>query len=284
MKANQSERKIRRNNHTDGVADRVIILAVAFAIIPIAAMLNTFLNVIINGVVFPRWGNRPGGVASLIEFFEHTGYTVYMKNSIILCVLSIALGLTLAVPAAYSLSRYKFKGLNMFGIMVVVPLLIPTISYFLPFAVTMKRVQDIVGIKIYNSYNGYIILAIMYAIMYLPFSIWVLRGFMISIPAEIEEAARVDGCSTFSVFTRVLLPLMRSGIVVTAMLLLMLVWDERLLVDVLMTEERFRTVALWPSFNMQFIAGPLSSIPIFLVFFFIQKNFMRGITGGALKE
>ena len=164
----------------------------------------------------------------------------------------------------------------MFSVLVVFPLLIPTIAYFLPFAVTIKRLQDIIGIKIYNSYNGYYVLAVMYAVMYLPFSIWMLRGFIVSVPVEIEEAARVDGCSTFGIITRILMPLIGSGIIVTAMLLLMLVWDERLLVDVLMTTENMKTVALCLALTKPIVTSPFTSIPISCSFCLIfQKSLLN---------
>ncbi|WP_010245959.1 carbohydrate ABC transporter permease [Acetivibrio cellulolyticus] len=258
---------------SDKIADRILILFIAISIIPIITLLNASFNYIITDNF------------RMPQFVRQQGFMSYLKNSIFLSSMSIILGLAIALPAAYALARYKFTGLNMFSIFVVFPLLIPTIAYFLPFAVSIKRIQDISGIKFYNTYNGYYILAIMYAVMYLPFSIWMLRGFIVSIPVEIEEAARVDGCSTFGIMARILLPLISSGIVVTAMLLLMLVWDERLLVDVLMTSDNMKTVALWPSYdNNRFFAAPLSSIPIFAIFFVVQKNFMKGLTGGALKE
>ncbi|MFZ5987128.1 MAG: carbohydrate ABC transporter permease [Bacillota bacterium] len=285
MRVGRSEQKTERTGLMEGIADRIIIAAVAFSLIPILVMFNASFSVMIDSFIFGRRGQSFSGLMSYVYLLRHTGFGDYVKNSLVLCALSIVLALALAIPAAYALSRYKFRGLNMFGILVVVPLLIPTISYFLPFAVTINEFEDRIGIKFYNSYNGYIILAIMYAVMYLPFSIWVIRGFMFSVPVDIEEAARVDGCSTFGVFMRILLPLMSSGIIVTAVLHFMLVWDERLLVDVLMTDEKFRTVALWPSYdNMKFVSGPLSGIPILVIFFLVQKKFMKGITGGALKE
>lgn len=262
-----------RNSFLDSLADRVLIIFAALALIPILTLFNASFQFITSDSF------------KVPDFFKQSGFIHYMKNSIFLSSMSIALGLAIALPAAYALARYKFTGLNMFSVLVVFPLLIPTIAYFLPFAVTIKRLQDIIGIKIYNSYNGYYVLAVMYAVMYLPFSIWMLRGFIVSVPVEIEEAARVDGCSTFGIITRILMPLIGSGIIVTAMLLLMLVWDERLLVDVLMTTENMKTVALWPSFDYnRWVTSPLTSIPIFVVFFIVQKNFMKGLTGGALKD
>ncbi len=262
-----------KSGFSDALADRVLIVFAAISLIPILTLLNAAFQFIISDSF------------KVPAFFRQSGFMNYLKNSIFLSSMSIALGLAIAVPAAYALARYKFTGLNMFSLFVVFPLLIPTIAYFLPFAVTIKRIQDITGIKIYNTYNGYYVLAVMFAVMYLPFSIWMLRGFIVSIPVEIEEAARVDGCSTFGIIVRILMPLIGSGIIVTAMLLLMLVWDERLLVDVLMTSDNMKTVALWPGFdNNRFITSPLTSIPIFMIFFVVQKNFMKGLTGGALKE
>ncbi|OPZ92543.1 MAG: Inner membrane ABC transporter permease protein YcjP [Firmicutes bacterium ADurb.Bin419] len=262
-----------RNSLPDRLADKVLIVFVAISLIPIFTLFNaTFQFFISDNFKVP-------------EFFRQSGFMNYLKNSIFLSSMSIFLGLALALPAAYALSRYKFTGFNMFSILVVFPLLIPTIAYFLPFAVTIKRIQDVIGIKFYNSYNGYFILAIMYAVMYLPYGIWMLRGFIVAIPVEIEEAARVDGCSTLGIMVRILMPLMGSGIVVTAMLLLMLAWDERMLVDVLMTTDNMRTVSLWPSFDYSRLAtSPLTSVPIILIFLAVQKNFMKGLTGGALKE
>ncbi|MFZ5987126.1 MAG: carbohydrate ABC transporter permease [Bacillota bacterium] len=281
MRVKESKRK----DFWDKVADRIVVLYVAIAVIPVLTLFNSTFRNIIEGFLIGRNNGGFGIIIGFLNFIYYAGFTYYVKNSLIICALSIIISLLIALPAAYALSRHKFKGLNLFGIFIVFPLLIPTISYFLSFAVMVKAFQELTKIQIYNSYNGYIVIAVMYAVMYLPFSIWMLRGFIVSIPPQIEEAARVDGCSTSGVIFRILLPLIRPGIVVTAMLLLMLIWDERLLVDVLMTEDRLRTVALWPSYDFfRYISGPISTIPIFIIYFIFQKNFMKGLTGGALKE
>lgn len=276
--------KGKKKDFLDKLADRIVVLYVAFAVIPILTLFNNSFRILFEGFLFTV-GNLLRGFGSFFGFMHYIGFTGYIKNSLLLCALSIVLGLSLAIPTAYALSRYKFRGVNLFGILVVIPLLIPSITYFLSFAVSMKSFEQLTNIDIYNSYNGYIVLALMYSVMYLPYCIWILRGSIVAIPIEIEEAARVDGCSNFKLITKIILPLIRSGIVVASMFIVMLVWDERFLVDVLMTENQYRTVALLPSYEgFRFISGPISTVPIFVIFFLIQKKFMKGITGGALKQ
>lgn len=268
----------------DKVADRIVVLYVAFAVIPILTLFNTSFRLLFEWFLFSL-NSFMGGFGNFLGFLGYIGFGTYIKNSLILCLLSIIIGLTIAIPTSYALSRYKFKGVNLFAILVVIPLLIPTITYFLSFAVSMKSFEQFTKIDIYNSYNGYIVLALMYSVMYLPYCIWILRGAIVAVPPEIEEAARVDGCSNFKLITKILLPLIRSGIIVAAMFIVMLVWDERLLVDVLMTEDKYRTVALLPTYEgFRFISGPISTLPILIIFFLIQNKFMKGITGGALKQ
>ncbi len=276
--------KGKKKDFFDKLADRIVILYVAFAVIPILTLFNNSFRILFEGFLFSL-NNFFTGFGSFLGFLGYIGFTGYIKNSLILCLLSIVLGLSLAIPTAYALSRYKFRGVNLFGMLIVIPLLIPTITYFLSFAVSMKSFEQLTNIDIYNSYNGYIILALMYSVMYLPYCIWILRGAIVAIPIEIEEAARVDGCSNFKLITKIILPLIRSGIVVASMFIVMLVWDERFLVDVLMTDNQYRTVALLPTYEgFRFISGPISTVPIFVIFFLIQNKFMKGITGGALKQ
>lgn len=272
----------RKESFWDKIGDRIVFLFVIISVLPVLTLFNSAFRTIIEGffmqgieVGFNSW-------SIFLNVLIETGITVHLKNSFILCAISICICMTFSMPCAYALSRYKFKGINLFGIYIVIPLLMPSISYFLPLAVIIRRIELLTDIKIYDTYNAYLILGLMYAVMYMPFCIWILRGFIVSIPVEIEEAAKVDGCSNFGVLVRILVPLMKSGIIVGAVFLIMLVWDEKLLIETLVTKEHLKTISLFPSYsNFRYISGTISTIPIFIFYFFVQKSFIKGITGGG---
>lgn len=211
-------------------------------------------------------------------------FFLWLRNSVILSVGTTVVAMGTAVTAAYAFSRYRFKGKNgMLKLLLILNAFPQILSMFAIF-----RMFRIVGLL--NSYLG---LIIVYAGSMCIFSIWNMKGYFDTIPVEIEEAARIDGASAGQLLGKVVLPLARPAIIVTAVMVLIFVWNEYLFSTTFMMSEGSYTLAAglyqlqandysrsWPLFSA---ASILVSIPILIAFFCIQKYMVSGLTAGGVK-
>ena len=211
-------------------------------------------------------------------------FLLWLKNSAILSVGTMVVAMGTAVTAAYAFSRYRFRGrkavLQMLLILNAFPQILSMFAIFRLF-------------RTFHLLNSYIGLIIVYAGSMCIFSIWNMKGYFDTIPVEIEEAAQIDGASGRQILTRIVLPLARPAIIVTAVMVLIYVWNEYLFSTTFMMDESSYTLAgglyqlqsndysrSWPLFSA---ASILVSIPILIVFFCIQKYMISGLTAGGVK-
>jgi multiple sugar transport system permease protein len=211
-------------------------------------------------------------------------FGTYFFNSTIVSVLSSILAVLVAAPAAYAFSRFRFPGKEIayFGILVrnMFPLLVFLVPLF--FLWTQLRLR--------NTYLG---LILAYLTFSLPLSIWLLRGFFDSIPPELERAARVDGCTRFGAFWRIILPLTTPGLAATAIYSFIQAWNEYPFALHLTDSSTMRTLPVgltyfftentadWPGLMA---AAFFISIPVVIVFLVLQRYFVSAITAGAVKQ
>lgn len=211
-------------------------------------------------------------------------FLLWLKNSAILSVGTMVFAMGTAVTAAYAYSRYQFKGrkgiLKLLLILNAFPQILSMFALFRLF-------------KTFHLLNSYIGLIIIYAGSMCIFSIWNMKGYFDTIPVEIEEAARIDGAGSGQILCRIVLPLARPAIIVTAVMVLIFVWNEYLFSTTFMMNQDSYTLAAglyqlqsndysrsWPLFST---AAILVSIPILIVFFCIQKFMVSGLTAGGVK-
>lgn len=208
----------------------------------------------------------------------------YFFNSTLISVASSVLAVVVAAPAAYAFSRFNFPGKDLayFGILVrnMFPLLV--------FLVPLFILWTTLGIR--NTYFG---LVLAYLTFSLPLSIWLLKGFYDSIPPELERAARVDGCSRFGAFWRIILPLTTPGLAATAIYSFIQAWNEYPFALHLTDSSTMRTLPVgltyfftentadWPGLMA---AAFFISIPVVVVFLVLQRYFVSAITAGAVKQ
>lgn len=223
------------------------------------------------------------------DMWTNINFGLYFKNSLIIDASTTIIALSIAVLAGYALARFKFIGSNLFGIATLGTQMIPGILFLLPLYLIFLQIQQTFGIKMVNTYHGIIIT---YSAFYIPFSIWILRGFFTSIPLEIEEAARIDGCTQFSAFIRVILPLAIPGIIAAAIYIFLMAWDELLFAWVLTTSADVQTIPVGirlfvgnyqNRYDLLMAASTVVTIPVALIFFLLQKYFISGMTAGAVK-
>ena len=211
-------------------------------------------------------------------------FLIWLKNSVILSVATMVVAMGSAVMAAYSFSRFHFKGRNAMLQMLLLLNAFPQIlSMFALFRL----------FKTANLLDHKLGLVLIYAGSMCIFSIWNMKGYFDTIPVEIEEAGKIDGAGPFSVLTKIVLPLARPAIIVTSVMVLIFVWNEYLFATTFMLNENSYTLAgglyqlqasdytrSWPLFSA---ASILVSLPIVIVFFCIQKYMVSGLTAGGVK-
>lgn len=216
-------------------------------------------------------------------FFEKP-ILLWFKNSLILAVVTLGISLGTGIPAAYAFSRKRFPGRE--------PILkILILLYAFPSLLSMTALYKLLTpMGLINTKAG---LIIVYTGTMAVFALWNMKGYFDTIPVEIEEAAKIDGASQLQLVTRIVLPLAKPTIAVTAMMILVYVWNEYIFAVNFMTGSDTYTLASglyslqatemsgsWPIFAA---ASIVVSIPILIVFFALQKNMTTGLTSGGVK-
>jgi arabinogalactan oligomer/maltooligosaccharide transport system permease protein len=210
-------------------------------------------------------------------------FWTWMRNSLIVSVGTTLMGLAVAIPAGYAFSRYKFTGrdVSMFAFLLVQ--MFPGIIILVPYFLVMKT------LGLLNSHLG---LILAYCVTALPLCVWMLKGFFDTVPRELEEAALLDGCTQFQVFTKVVLPLSLPAVAVTALFSFLAAWNEFLLALTFNTSNDMYTLPVglasmisstgqaWGDFAA---ASLLVSLPVALLFLFFQKFLIEGLSAGGVK-
>ena len=211
-------------------------------------------------------------------------FLLWLKNSLLLSVGTILVAMTCAIPAAYAASRWRFKGRKtLLRSLLILNAFPQVLSLFALF-----RVLKITGML--NSHMGLIII---YAGSMCVFAIWNMKGYFDTIPIEIEEAAKTDGASDLQTIRRIIMPLARPAIIVPCVMVLITVWNEYLFSTTFLLDSSTYSLAgglyqlqsndysrNWSMFSA---ASILTSVPLVLVFFKIQKYMAFGLTAGGVK-
>ncbi len=261
-----------------------VIVVVAVALFPFAWTFITSLKPAeeLYTRVVTYWPAHPT-LAGYPTLFQATPFGRYFLNSAIVSVCTVLLGLTVSTCAAYSFSRFRFRGRDVILFAFLIINMFPQILLLVPLIVIMR------SLHILNSYAS---LILAYSTFTIPFSVWMLTGFLDALPTELEEAARVDGATGPQAFFHIILPLAAPGIVATGIYIFINAWNEFLYALTFTSGDTFRTVPVGLStfigayqirWDLLTAAGVLTSLPIVLAFIVIQKQLIRGLTAGAVK-
>ncbi len=217
------------------------------------------------------------------NIWSRSNFSALIGNSLITTVLTLLICLTLGTLASYSFSRYRFRGRSALLMFYLVIRMFPVVLLIVPLFIVLRN------LKLLDSQFG---LALAYSTFLLPLCVWMMKGFFDAVPPDLEDAARVDGCTRLEALYRIVLPLVRSGLVATAIFVAISAWNEYLFALMLTTSQRSRTwpVGLqlmigefqlpWGTFSA---GGIISIVPVIIFFAFIQQSIIRGITAGAIK-
>jgi multiple sugar transport system permease protein len=212
------------------------------------------------------------------------GFGRMLVNSVIVAGSGILISLALSLPAAYVFSRLPFRGRDQVGTTLVSLRFMPAVSVAIPIYLVVRQ------LGLVDTHLG---LILPYIAASIPLMIWLLIGFFDEIPREIDDAARVDGCTRAQALWHVLLPLMRSGIAVAAVFSLIFVWNEFLIGLYVINSGRMQTIpigaanqvsAQYPiDWHIAATVGIVTILPVFLFSLLIQRWIVRGVTAGAVR-
>ena len=204
-------------------------------------------------------------------------------NSIVVALLTTVVGVFVSCTAAYALSRFRFPGRKTGLTMFLVVQMFPATLLLLPLYVILNK------LGLLNSILG---LVLVYSTTSIPFCVWTLKGYFDSLPRELEEAARIDGASQWMIFRKIMLPLARPGIAVTALFSFMTAWNEFIMASTFMTDQSGYTLPVLIQSTVTefsadwglFAAGAVvTSLPVMIAFYVLQRYLVGGLTAGAVK-
>ena len=217
-----------------------------------------------------------------IDLWDNDLFKDTFFNSVFITLISITLSIIIAIFAAYALKRYKIRFKTAFMQWLLLAYMLPEFLFVLP----MFAIYQSIGI-----YDTYIGMALIYQVHVLPFSIWMLRSFLEEIPKDIDDAAYLDGCNPFQAIYKIYLPLIIPGIVATAILNGIWVWNElAIALGLTFFDAQPITVGVasfrgYASINWGGMTGSaiVSMIPMLLFVTFAQKHIVKGLTLGSVK-
>lgn len=261
-----------------------LLLITAFAVWPVLQVISVSL----------RPGDRllskslaiiPDGATldTYVRLFTREPFLRWLWNSVQVSAVVTVIGAGLAATAGYAFSRFRFRGRNGSMIAILTTQMFPATMLLLPLFILLIKVR---------AYDNYLGLIIAYSATALPFTIWQMKGFYDTIPVSLEEAAIIDGCSRAGVFWRIILPLAAPALVINALFSFMAAWSEYLVAAVIIQDQKLFTLPLGLKMfqsNMEVAWGLYSagavvvSIPVVLLFLFLSRWLISGLTLGSVK-
>jgi len=259
-----------------------------FTLTPIYVMFSSSLKPLFDVQGAFTWWPQHLTFQAFSQIWQTVPLGLYFENSLIDCACSTAFAVLVAVLAAYGLSRYRFTGRSAFMRTVLATQMFPGVLFLLPLFLIFVNINQATGIQLVGTRWG---LIITYFTFVLPFSIWMLAGYFDGIPRDLDEAAKVDGSGPMGALWHVVLPAARPGLIAVAIYSFMTSWGEVLFASVMTTDEN-RTLAVGLQlystqtnvyWNQIMAASLVVSIPIVVAFLLLQRNFVAGLTAGAVK-
>ena len=262
----------------------ILTVALAFVVIPILWGLSTSLKPVteVNSIP-PSWLPNDLTLENYDIVLFKSKFFLFFKNTVVVIAFSLLLTLFVASHAAWAVARKKFFGKDTLLLIMWSTIMIPGVSIIVPLY--------LISVSL-NIHDTYLVLVLVFSAWGVPTLIWLLRGFISGIPVELEEAAKVDGCSSLGAFYRITVPLLPPGLIAGSMMVFVLIWNDFVIPYslVISDERRIIQVGLYSFITEAGIEwGPLmaalfgSLVPVLLLYTFLQRYFIQGLTGGALK-
>ena len=269
-----------------GLSHFVIIVILVFSTFPfywtLVCTLKTSSQLYTRTPNFFPW---PLTLRNLAYAFANPKFLIPFRNSVLMGILTAIIVVVLASLGGYSLARYKYRGKRLFMFLLVFAYLLPVAMLIVPLFYTYSKLHLV------NTYGG---LIFSYMTLATPFCILLLRNFFLDFPNDLEEAALVDGCNRMGAFARIILPLLAPGVVAVALFTFIIIWNDLLFSMVMTKDTDHMTAAVQISqmlssqyarqdYGLILGEGAIVTVPIVLVFIFLQKYLVQGMTAGAVK-
>jgi N,N'-diacetylchitobiose transport system permease protein len=203
-------------------------------------------------------------------------------RSLVVSLSVVVIGIIVGLLAALAISRFAFRGRKVVIVGILAVQMVPLVSMIIPVFLLLNDLNQ------YDKLSG---LVITYLTFILPFTVWTLRGFIVNIPKELEEAAMVDGCSRTGAFIRVVFPLLAPGMVATSVYGFIQAWNEYLYALMLLSQEH-QTATVWlgnfttkhgTEYAPMMAGATMMAVPIVVLFLLVQRKMAAGLTAGAVK-
>ncbi|KKD05735.1 carbohydrate ABC transporter permease [Streptomyces sp. WM6386] len=213
---------------------------------------------------------------NIADFWGPVGRSLVVSLSV------VAIGIVIGLLAALAISRFAFRGRKIVIVGILAVQMVPLVAMIIPVFLLLNDLGQ------YDRLSG---LVLTYLTFILPFTVWTLRGFIVNIPKELEEAAMVDGCSRTTAFLRVVFPLLAPGMVATSVYGFIQAWNEYLYALMLLSQEN-QTATVWlgnfttkhgTEYAPMMAGSTLMAVPIVVLFLLVQRKMAAGLTAGAVK-
>ncbi|MGD9226536.1 MAG: carbohydrate ABC transporter permease [Desulfobacterales bacterium] len=262
-----------------------LILVCIYCLIPFAWMLSTSLKTESEAFrIPPTWIPLEPTIESYMGIWVRKNFGIYFLNSTIISLATAILSTFFGALAGYGFSRFLFRGRKFLIGFFLATQMLPGVLLVGPYFKIMSR------FGLYDTRTG---LIIAFLTICLPFSTWMMKGFIDKVPEELDQSAMVDGCSRIGLFFKIVLPIVAPGMVATILFAFLLAWGDLLWALCLTSSENMITVTLgiartvgefriiWP----MLMAGSLvGGMPAILLYIFLQRLLVQGLTAGAVKE
>ncbi|NLM13421.1 MAG: carbohydrate ABC transporter permease [Epulopiscium sp.] len=276
---------MRKQNRNQAILFIIGFIIFAIFIFPLYWMLVTSLKtqVEIFSIPTPLWPKNLTFEAYLKQLEVSSDTFIGFKNSLIISVGAMLISTVLSIPAAYGLARFRFKEKKIIILLFLITQMLPSTLVLTSLYIMFSE------IKLLNQYWAPILAD---ATIGIPFSVIILRTYFLSIPKELDEAAKIDGCGHLKSFIQIMLPIARPGIVVAAVFSFVYAWGDLIYGITFITNPTMRPITssiynyvqqyqtLWNS-TMAF--GIIAISPVILIFIFMQRYIVSGLTNGAVK-
>lgn len=234
------------------------------------------------GPVVTYWTAHPTFAAYSKLFTSTVDFLTAMKNSLFVAAVTTLVTLTVSTMASYAFSRYDFAGRKALMSIFLCNNMFPTVLLLIPLYAIMRKIH-----LLFTPWA----LVLAYTTFTIPFSVWLLLGFINDLPMSLEEAAMVDGCNRGQAFMKIIFPILRPSITATGVYIFMQSWNEYTF-GMMFTNTATRTIPvalksligqLGVQWDLLTAGGILTIIPVCIMFFFAQKTLVEGLTAGAVK-
>jgi raffinose/stachyose/melibiose transport system permease protein len=264
-------------------AQALLLLNAALVVVPIAIMVLSGFKSTREIFQSPFAPPASWSLENFRRVWVEARFALYFQNSVVVTIATLAIILVLGAMASYALGRYRFRGNDAIYVYFLTGLMLPIRLAVIPLFIQMR------DLRLLDTLWSLIII---YAASGLPSAVFILTGFFRSLPADLDSAARIDGAGEWTIFTRVMLPLVRPALVIVAIYNIIPIWNDFFFPLVFIKADHLKTLPLgmtaffgqyYTDYALLFAGLTLAAVPVIILYVALSQHFIRGMTAGAIK-